>query len=109
MAIALTTSSVLTCGHSPIKVSSNSVLKVNGSPVLLQTDFTSAVFQCTTTTATGGPCKKCAPFTAGVSTVLKVGGESVVLTDAKALTDASAANGGKFTVVDAAQTILDAK
>ncbi|MFI6166355.1 hypothetical protein ACIBCN_06160 [Nocardia sp. NPDC051052] len=109
MSIALTTSSVLTCGHASIKVRSSSVLKVNGSPVLLQSDFTSAVFQCTTTTPTGGPCKKLAPFTAGVSKVLTVGGEAVVLADAEALTDASAANGGKFTVVDAAQTILDAK
>lgn len=109
MAKVLTTASQLTCKHLPITVSSSAVLKVGGNPVLLKADFDSATFKCTTVTAAGGPCKKLAPFTAGISTVLKVGGKPVVLADAKALTDATAANGGEFTVVDPGQTILDAK
>ncbi|WP_378729861.1 hypothetical protein [Nocardia brasiliensis] len=109
MAKVLVTNSQLTCTHAPLIVRSSAALTVNGNPVLLVTDFPAATFACTTVTPAGGPCKKLLPFTAGVSTVLKVGGQPVVLATAAALTDASAANAGKFTVVDAAQTILDAK
>lgn len=109
MAKVLVTSSTLTCGHAPLTVSSSAVLKVNGSPVLVVGDFAAAKLTCTTVTSAGGPCKQLLAFTAGVSTVLKVGGQAVVLASAAALTDASAANGGTFTVGAAGQTILDSK
>lgn len=112
MANVLVTSALLSCGpvppHGPITVTSTAALTVNGNPVLVKADFERAVLKC----GVQPPSKQCTkllPFTAGVSTVLKVGGQPVVLASARADTDATATNSGAFTVMSPGQTILDSK
>ncbi|MFI6041865.1 hypothetical protein ACIA8C_09535 [Nocardia sp. NPDC051321] len=104
MAQVLTTDAVLNCGHGKIAVSSSAALHVSGNPVLLQGDFATAKFACANSTPPG-PCNAFAAFTAGVSTVLKVNGQPVMLASAKALI----APKGDLVVTSPGQTILDAK
>ncbi|MGW4848075.1 hypothetical protein [Nocardia brasiliensis] len=113
MAKVLVTTANLRCGaappHQPLTMSSSAILTVRGARVLLASDYRNATLDCKVPVEAGGPCKQLLSFTAGLSTVLKVNGTAVVLATAAAPTDASAANGGKFTVVDPGQAILDAK
>ncbi|RDI68164.1 hypothetical protein [Nocardia pseudobrasiliensis] len=106
MAQVLVVGAVMTCSHAPIHVTGSTVLKVAGQPVLVESDFTTAVFDCAAPSP--GPCKKLGPITAGLSTVLRVGGKAVVLSSAVAVTLGSGTS-GKLTVTDPGQTILDAK
>ncbi|ATL67470.1 hypothetical protein [Nocardia terpenica] len=112
MAKVLVASARLSCGpvppHGPITVTATAALTVDGNPVLVVADFARAVLACGVQPPSK-PCTKLLPFTAGVSTVLTVGGQPVVLASAVAQTDATAANGGAFTVTAPGQTILDSK
>ncbi|WP_433634297.1 hypothetical protein [Nocardia sp. CA-120079] len=113
MAKVLVTSAQLSCGpmppHNVLTMNSSAILTVRGVAVLLAPGYRDAQLTCAIPPEGGGPCTKLLAFSAGVSTVLKVGGQPVVLETAAASTDATATNGGKFTVITPGQTILDAK
>jgi hypothetical protein len=113
--LVLVAKATLTCGHPPVPPSppdgltgvlvvlpSQSVLKIDGSPVLLVTDVGAGAFK------EGCPlkptfCKTLTPPVTGTS-VLKVMGMPVATDASQALTN----TGGVLTTADAAQTTLKA-
>jgi hypothetical protein len=88
----LTTASTLTCKHGGTVVvqASTSALTADGNPVLVQADITAATITgCPNTNASSGqaPCLKITSVLTGVSTVLKVANQPVMLANASGLTD----------------------
>ena len=88
--------STVTCGHTPGKVQTQSLakLKVNGSPVLLQTNINGQpVTGCGTLPAsdvsgvTAKPCTSVSAVSAGAALKLKVNEQPVMLETLKGSTD----------------------
>ncbi|MFF0492151.1 hypothetical protein ACFYTQ_24235 [Nocardia sp. NPDC004068] len=101
MAPVLVVGAVLSCGHGPITVKSNAILTVAGQPVLLADDARSqAAFKCSLST----PCTAFGPFE-GLSTVLTVRGQRVLLTT----TTAKTLPNGSLIITAPGQTVLVAK
>lgn len=111
MTAVLTTASTLVCPHGG-KVTlgaGRSKLKVDGKPVLAQSDVMGAAISgCGTPTATTTPpTKPCTLVTAvlaGPTPKLTVGGQPVLLANAQGLTDGLAPAPGTWRVQSAGQT-----
>lgn len=111
MPLVLSANAVIRCSHqgSVIVTPSQQKLKVDGTPVLVQSDLLSATIAgCTNTDARAGqvPCLRILSVAAGMATKLKAGGQSVVLEGATGPT--SSTPPGTFSVSNAGQTKLRA-
>jgi hypothetical protein len=89
--------STVTCGHPPgtpvgkVQTQSQAKLKINGSPVLLQTSINGRTVdlpKCGTPLAAGSqPCEKVLEVSAGAALKLKVNGNPVMLDTLKGSTN----------------------
>jgi hypothetical protein len=107
----LTEGSTIQCAHGgTIKPSaSQSVLKVDGQKVLVQSDLPgTTVSNCLNVNAPAKPCLTVVSVTAGVSTTLKAGGQPVLLEAALGLTDGVPVAPVQWSVASAGQTKLQA-
>jgi len=111
MGKVLTTASSIQCVHQGIVVptTGQSVLKVNGNPVLVekvQGSITPGSCTQVSPPASNVPCTTIESQSTGTSTVLKVNGKPVALDNASGLTDGKPAN--KWSVNSAEQKVLQA-
>ncbi|MFD0278934.1 hypothetical protein ACFVHB_34195 [Kitasatospora sp. NPDC127111] len=114
MPSALTTASVLQCIHGGRLTvpAAGTALTVDGQPVLVQSDLAAATIAgCANTNASAGqtPCLKVTSVIAGLSTVLTVRGQPVLLDTARGLTNATPPAPVMWQVVSAGQTKLTAR
>ncbi len=113
MSAVLTTGSQLACTHGGTVTLTNgrSALTVDSKPVLARGDVVGAtVSGCSTPQSnTTKPCQSVTSLITGESTALTVGGQKVLTTNARGLTDGlTAAGPGQWSVRSAGQTNLEA-
>ncbi len=117
MATVLTTGSQLACSHggSVRLTGGRSALAVDGKPVLARLDVMGAAISgCTTpppspANPSSKPCTTVTSLVAGEATTLAVGGQQVLTTNARGLTDGVAADGpGQWSVRSAGHAKLEA-
>jgi hypothetical protein len=113
MATVLTTGSQLACSHggSVTLSGGRAALTVNGKPVLARLDVVGrTVSGCPTpATSSSKPCTTVASLLAGESTRLTAGGQAVLTTDARGLTDGVTAGAfGQWSVRSAGHSTLEA-
>lgn len=113
MAMVLTTGSRLGCSHggSVTLTGGRSALTVDGKPVLARLDVLGAVVSGCGTPATSStkPCTAVTSLIAGEATRLSVGGQKVLTTGARGLTDGVSADGpGQWSVQSAGHSKLGA-
>ena len=111
MAFVLTTASQLICPHSGTLVltAARRLLTVDGQPVIVESDLRAATFTPGSCKNVGGnltPCTNISSVTAGLSSMLSVGGEAVTLDTVQGLTNSTPP--APFQVVTAGQTKLEA-
>lgn len=111
MGKVLTTASSIKCNHQGIVVptTDQSVLKVNGNPVLVekvQGSFTPGSCKQVSPPASNVPCTTIQSQSTGTSTVLKVNGKPVALENASGLTNGTPTN--NWSVNSAEQQVLQA-
>ena len=113
MATVLTTGSQLACSHggSVTLTGGRSALKVDGKPVLARLDVVGAtVSGCSTPQSNSTkPCLTVTSLLTGEATKLSAGGQKVLTTDARGLTDGVSADGpGQWSVRSAGHAKLAA-
>ena len=109
MPFVLTSASVLSCGHQGkfVLVPSQTKLKVDGNPVLVEGDLEKATIAGCTTPAPGKLCTKVSSVIVGVAITMAVDGKKVLLDTAMGLTDGVPAP-APWSVTSAGQTKLQA-
>lgn len=113
MATVLTTGSQLACSHggSVQLTGGRSALAVDGKPVLARLDVLGAAVSGCATPATSStkPCTAVTSLLVGEAMSLAVGGQKVLTTNARGLTDGVSADGpGQWSVSSAGHAKLEA-